>query len=179
MSVTETDRRQRPSSGVQSGRCRRGQRARACRAAARLEDGFTNRHIRITPHQGMTAAGAGPPLPRLPDGRRALSSWRRKGEDRQRRMLRAQVARPGRPDGPGVGECCSGAGRFPRRPSCRCLSGGNGSEHEKRDYQKLTGLEGPFATSKAGPGEVGVDRVLLGRQVGPIDRSWAVYSNAP
>ncbi len=47
------------------------------------------------PRSGMTAARAQPPGPRLPNGRRAPKSWRRKGEDRHRRMPQVAVARAG------------------------------------------------------------------------------------
>ena len=113
MSVRETDRRLRSSSGVQSGRCRRGRRIGARRAAARVEDGVKSRHMGRTPHRGIIAAGAQPPGPRLPSAVRALESWRRTGEDRHRRtprvLLHGRVGRMGQ----GGGECGSGAGHSP------------------------------------------------------------------
>ena len=62
----------------------------------------------------MIAAGAQPPGPRLPSGVRALESWRRKGEDRHRRMPR--VLLHGRSVAWARGECGSG------KAACRAES---------------------------------------------------------
>ena len=93
-----------------------------------------------TPHKGMTAAGAQPPGPRLPNGLRSPESWSAKArivtDGCRALLLHGRVGRMGQ----GGGECGSGAGHIPRRPSGRHLSRGSGSEQEKRDHQEKTGI---------------------------------------
>ena len=109
-----------------------------------------------TPHSGMTAAGAQPPGPRLPNGRRAPVSWRRKGKDRPRRMPRVAVARPGRSHGPGRGRVWLRGRPHPTTPVgppplARKRVGAGGNEIIERKQGS-----GPFPDGKAGPGEKGV-----------------------
>jgi hypothetical protein len=103
----------------------------------------------------MTAAGAQPPGPRLPNSRGATVSWRRKRKDRPRRRPRVAVARPGRSHGEGAGACGPGAGHIPRLPSGRHLSRGNGLEPEKRDHQEKTRIGDLPRRAGQAPGKKG------------------------
>ena len=111
-----------------------------------------SRHMERTPHRRYdSSAGPASGASAAECVVRALESWRRKGEDRHRRMPRLLLHGPIGRMGQGGDERGSGAGHIPRRPSGRHLSRGNGSEAGRRDHQEKTGIGARSRRVKAGP----------------------------